>query len=257
MILFLISALSAVSRYTFAQTTIAIVGTVHNPTHEFGKSDLYRILQNFRPDLILFEFDSALMGPEMKFRKQFLNIFEVNVIDSFITNNPGVLVRPFDIEGRNGFFAKTNYFSEEVNMFTEISRLYNTNLLSPDYMALNKKALALNEAVNNYASQSASRINSKAADDAVEAKMNWYHQNFPGMIRNTPSLQQYQNHMRHDSTFWQTRNLAMARHIEQFALLYKNKRILVITGHYHRYILKKLLSARNGNLRLKEFYDPE
>jgi hypothetical protein len=247
--------LCAAHRNACAQTTITIVGTVHNATPAFTRHDFYQILENGKPDLVLFEFDSTLMGKDMKFNKQFLDIFEVSVVDSFLKIHPNVLVRPFDIEGRNDFFSKANYFTLEMKMFNEIMRLYNADSLPPAYMLVNKKALELSEAVNKYASQSAMVINSKEADDAVEGKMKWYHGNFPEMIKNTASLQQYEKHMIDDSTFWQKRNKAMAEHIVQYATLFKDKRILVITGYYHRYFLKQLLFPLQEKFRLKEFYE--
>jgi hypothetical protein len=112
------------------------------------------------------------------------------------------MVRPFDIEERNKFFAKTNYSSKEVNMFTEIGRLYNIDSQSPMQRSINKKALELNNIVNSYASKSAQVINSKEMDAAVEAKMIWCHENFPALMRNTHSLQKYEEHMMQDSSFW-------------------------------------------------------
>lgn len=245
------------NRSACAQTTITIIGTVHNATPAFSKAHLYQILEKIKPDLILFEFDSLLMGPEMKFRKEFLNIFEVSVIDSFLTNHSNVIVRPFDIEGRNSFFLKSNYFTLEAKMFNDIGRLYKADSLSPAHMVVNKKALDLNELVNKYAAQSALIINSNKADSAVEAKMNWYHQNFPSIIRNTASLQQYEKHMTDDSVFWQRRNKAMAEHIIQYGSLFKGRSIVVITGHYHRYFLKKLLWPYQKNFTIKELSEFE
>ena len=53
---------------------------------------------------------------------------------------------------------------------------------------------------------------------------------------------------------WQERNQIMARHIRETACKFPGKRLVVLAGAEHRYILRELL-AKAPEVELKEFYE--
>ena len=71
-----------------SQTTITLIGTVHNSTVNYTKQDLYRILKRLKADVILVELDSTLLTPDLKFKKEFLKYFENSVVDSLSKKIP-------------------------------------------------------------------------------------------------------------------------------------------------------------------------
>jgi hypothetical protein len=58
------------------------------------------------------------------------------------------------------------------------------------------------------------------------------------------------------SNEWKIRNSAMADNIRQIAEGYSGKRIVVLCGAEHRYILKELLHGRD-DIVVEEYYDVE
>jgi hypothetical protein len=242
---------------TNAQTEIIIIGTAHRESANQKKADLYNILSKVKPDIILFELDSSLMGKDFKFSKQMLSYFEAAVVDSFLTKNPSILLRPFDIEGRNDFFIRTKYFDNEWRMFSKIHHLYKNDSLPAEYKVIHNASVELSNLLTPFSASRFETLNTPEVDAIVKIKMNWYHNNYSRMIRNTDSLKRFIDHFQTDSTFWIKRNNQMARHIIQFAELYKGKKIAVITGHYHRYFLLELLKPLQEKhlFRIKEFYE--
>ena len=109
------------------KTEIFIVGTSHNPTNYQNSDTLYNILKKIKPDLILVELDTSLLTTDYKFDTinfpDILNTCENQAIYKYRKQN-NVKLRPFDINGRNDFYEKNDFFSNQSKMYSEITELY-------------------------------------------------------------------------------------------------------------------------------------
>jgi hypothetical protein len=253
----ILALLLLVCNFAFAQTNVYILGSPHQETTKLKKSDFYTAIKNCKPDLILFELDTIMMEKDFSFPKSLKGYFEVDVVDSLIKKNKKIIVRPFDIEGRNEFFRKNKYYETQNAMFTEIFRLKEKDSLTFENNIILDNFIDLNRVVNNFVQSDLKTINSSPVDYLVKVKMNSLYKNFPHLLSTTKNLEKFKEHLDLDAAFWIKRNNEMANHILKFIELYKGKTIVVITGSFHRYYLKEILQPKEKeyNFRIKEFFE--
>jgi hypothetical protein len=240
-----------------AQNTIFVIGSLHAETSKVTKAAFFTAIKNCKPDLILLELESSMMEKDFSLPKSLKGVFEVDVIELLVKDNPKILVRPFDIEGRNEFFRENNYFETQQAMNTEIFKMYEENSLSFENKVIVENYIDLSRSVNSVTDADLKTINSFPVDTLIKLKINSIYKNFHHILSTTKSLEKYQDHLKLDSAFWIKRNNEMASNILKFNKLYNRKKIVVITGTYHRYFLKELLKPQESqhNFKLKEFYD--
>jgi hypothetical protein len=240
-----------------APTQITIIGSPHRETAGLTKAGLYDAIKKNKPDLILIELDSSMVGKDFTMAASLLRYFEPGVVDSFIRNYPATLLRPFDIEGRNAFFIKTRFFDEEYKMFTTLNRLYKNDSLTAENKIVYEASLRFGALADSFTESSLQYLNSSQADAAVSNKMNWYYTYYPQLVRSTPALKQFEDHLKTDSSFWINRNRAMANHIIDFSKRFAGKHIVIITGFFHRYFLRQLLIPLETQygFKIKELYE--
>ena len=89
-----------------------MVGTVHAATEKYSAGDLIRILQKVRPDVILYEYPADMMTPAFEFKSVAKDSLEQQAVLEYVKQS-GAKIRPYDIDGRNDFYKRTNYFARQ------------------------------------------------------------------------------------------------------------------------------------------------
>ena len=166
-------------------------------------------------------------------------------------------VIPYDREGRDELYQRTHYFARQQAAGARLDQwLASQKRNAPDSMPvltdrLETEAEARQERISR--SGGPELINSPAYDTVIVAK----HGLLFG-IRSKLLLAAGERELAEELLFvsdeWQERNQIMARHIQETARKFAGKRLVVLAGSEHRYILRELL-ARAPEVELKEFYE--
>ena len=153
------------------QTEVVVIGAVHNDTASFKAETLVNILKKVNPDLLLLEFDSSFFDSSNALLDKFRAISLESRAATLLQKESQVKLRPYDIEGRNKFYADRNYFKLEGELNQELSGLYSNNGLSAEARLLFETLLTLSAIRDSFGAERAEVINSTACDTALEKKL--------------------------------------------------------------------------------------
>jgi len=239
------------------RNTVFIIGSPHRETSGTKMKDIYSAIEKCKPDIILVECDSGMLGSSFRFSPNLLSVYEFKIAQQYADEHAGVLLRPFDIEGRNKFFQDSQYFERQLQFFNALNVLYQKDSLSFTDKKNYEKSLLWNHLADSLQETDLRFLNSDSTDFVIEKKMNAYYEKFGSLIGNTNGLQKYLSYFEMDSSFWIHRNQKMAEHISSYCRQFTGKRIVVLTGFYHRYMLKKFLHAPSleSYIEIREFYE--
>jgi hypothetical protein len=223
-----------------APAEIVVVGTVHAATAKYSVHDLELILQRIKPDVILYEYPADMMTPEFEFKSVLKNSLEQQAVIEYVKRS-GAKIRPYDIDGRNAFYERTNFFA--------LQRQYNKELNAQ----IDKKGLGVEaqKIVDSLDAADARRdaigqsdpltINSFQADAAINDKQWLMNQGIPEIVRLTPGLKSGEVFWNASRAYWIRRNNEMVRNIKRLAAEFAGKRLVVLCGFEHRYYLRSHL----------------
>lgn len=229
--------------------TIAVVGTVHFETNQFKWNDLYNKLCELKPDVILVEYPIEIEPEIMQWLKNNWEkriSVESNAILKYLEQHD-ILVRPYDIRGRNDYYIRTRYFEQEEAFEDAYVSYFKQPNPHPDAVFLDRlltriaKHYGFNDEKDN---RTIEQINSPECDRALEAFLNIRRALFTETI-NTVSdfacfkpgfIRRYNHHLK--------REKAMVSNILDYNRQYENKTLVVLCGYFHRYYLVKALTQR-------------
>ena len=233
---------------------IIIVGTVHKETQSFTSSDLLTILKSVRPDVILCELDSSFFTKEFKFEHLFGGLEEIAICE-YMKTSP-VMIRPYDIEGRNDFYRKNDTFNLEKQFFNKVSDLAGMKKLGTDSQEILNQVRDCFKKRDVYLRATPRRINSFQCDEEVAQKWFAVDLGYAEIIRRTPELRAFKDFQANTRTFELQRNNAMVRNIVKFAQEFQGKRILVVCGFEHRHYLRISLNFHQpSSFIVNEYWD--
>jgi hypothetical protein len=171
--------------------------------------------------------------------------------------SPGVLrdVIPYDREGRDEFYQKTRYSLRQQAADECLDRWIKIqNRQAPDSIPVLTDRLAADAAAwrRRLGSSGPEIINSPAYDMVVAAKHGIFHSIVPKLLA-AAGEQMLSEEYLFFADEWQERNQVMARNVRDIARKFAGKRLVVLAGAEHRYLLRELL-AKAPEVELKEFY---
>lgn len=242
-----------------AKTEVVVIGTVHSPTARYTQETLEGLLKKIAPDLLLLEFDKSFFDNSFAILDKFKNVsMETKAVLAY-QKTAKVGLRPYDIEGRNPFYQKHDYFNRETNLNQELGRLYSTNQLNAEAKAMLDSLFAVAQIRDACGQEGPSVINSGACDKAVEKKQYYAYKGIGKIIDLTPALKEHKAFWDLADAFWVRRNDEMVNNISRYAKEVAGKKVVVLCGYEHRYYLRtKLLErARAENFMLREYWEYE
>ena len=256
-----------------SNTVLCILATVHQVTPNFNHDSIYCILNQFKPDLILTEEDSSLF---IYYHKGYNQTVEKTLSErikmSFgIENesnedkavlkykffNSGVNIRPYDIENRNDYYIKTNFFSKEAKAYEKIKSLKEKNIVSKDYQEIWQEYCKVNDSINYLATQTPYILNQDLTNILSIRREVIRNEKIIKILKTNKGLMEYVSLFENDIIFYSNRNKKMAEHIINFISLYPKKRIIVLTGALHKVYLLNEIKPFQKRLKfvIKEYYD--
>jgi len=244
------------------KTQVVIIGTIHDKHYEnptYSPEILRQIILSLKPDVILNELPLSLVDPngrplESLRKKDLPGGPECWAADTVATQL-GIKQIPFDRPDRQENFKKTNYFERE-NHSNEMANKWGQQIQKEDPNSIDLKILYL----YGFASQSQDSfdspesINSDGFDSIIKIKHLAWYEMMPQVLEKYDGYKEAASDLYFLKDQWQERNKIMANNIINAANKYPGKRLVVITGCEHRYILRDLLKDVNS-IDLKEYWE--
>ncbi len=249
---------------TSSQTTkaqVIIIGTIHDKHHKnpnYSPEALKDIIFSLKPDVILNELPLSQVDPDgrpiERLRDKQINP-ECWAIDTAAIQL-GIRQIPFDRPDRQENFKSTNYF-ERQKRAQKLSKKWGEMVYEKDPNSLDLKIAGL----QGLAGEAEARlvlnatpeiINSEAHDSIIRIKKSCWYDIMPTILKNYPGYQTLIQDYQFTRDQWNERNRIMADNIIKAARQYPGKRLVVVTGATHRYILRDLLKNEKS-IELKEY----
>jgi hypothetical protein len=244
------------------KTQVVIIGTIHgmhlkNP--KYSPQILKEIILSLEPDAILNELPLSQVEPNgrpiEKIRHK-NNYPECWAADN-VAMQLGVRQIPFDMPDRQQYYKKANHF-EKLNRAGRLLKTWAQDISEDQRNSTDLKILQIDELatqaqlhlMNHSGPES---INSKALDSIVKIRRCVETDILSTIVGKHPEYKTFEKDIRYFGRYWQKRNRIMADNIVKAAKEYPEKRLLVITGCEHRYILRELLKDEKS-IELKEYW---
>ena len=244
-------------------TTIVIIGALHH-FHEknpyYSKEILRDILVVCRPSEILVELPATMHGKPTVVNGRLVNGFdEANEgwAEQAAAKQLGVPVFPFDIDRReevrqeNGYYRRGEPASKDFAAWLQ-QRDDDNPLVA--LKAIQKFRSDINESIICFGNKARPElINSEAFDSIIRAKWRINDIVSPELVKAHPEKVELMKEHAWLGEQWHARNRTMVEKIMSRATAYPGKRLAVVTGAEHRYILRDLL--KREDVVLKEYWE--
>ena len=243
-------------------TETILIGTIHgshNRNPNYGPQHLEEILLALRPAGICVELYPALFNPDGSLQNEVvanLNYPENGAADR-AARALGAPLLPFDRENRNEHYAQTHHHEREerasAHLEAWLSRLAAHDADSTDLRIARLAEDATKAQLDLDHRAGPEIINAPAYDHLIRIKHSLWDHILPALIAHHPDHQQADGDFEFLRDEWQERNHIMADNIATIAAEYPGRRIAVLTGSEHRYLLRDLLTP-NPAITLSEFW---
>ena len=243
------------------KTEVVVIGTIHFQHH---KSALYKpevlkeIIVAVKPAAILNELPLSEVDADGRPKGRTYQNPEGWAADQAATELKAEQV-PFDRPDRQEFYARTKYFSRQQRLSKQFQKWWRRMQdQDPNHPVLRMVVPLLQDigrAQGEIMLKEPPRvINSAAFDAMIRAKHVLGKELIPDLLRQSPELEAAAEDARFLADEWRERNQIMAANIVKAAKAQAGKRIVVITGCEHRYILRDLLKGES-RIRLREYWE--
>lgn len=248
---------------TTSTTEVILLGTLHglhDRIEKYSLDILQAMIVALKPSAILVELPPTINGQP--------TIENSRVSEGFSSNEGraanqaaeslGVDVIPYDRAGRNEFYKETHYFEREKSASQRLDgwlkkleaqdtasvEVLITGVLYPGVKMCQSRLMRC---------AGPEIINSSAFDLVIANKLCIVHRLWPKMLT-ASGQEELAGEFLFFRQVWEERNQIMAANIQKIARGHIGKRLVVLCGAEHRYILREILDKTAG-IRVREFYD--
>jgi len=265
----LLFVLIGLSITCFAQNSeVIVIGNVHTPMPSYNADSLFKIMERIKPDIILHEIDGSYFTADFKFKEPSKEN-EQNASEKYVAKHPAALLRPFEFEGRNEYRREKGIKQSEKPAMDLLDSLHTAGSLTKKQADIVAEYKRLTEQLNSFGYKSAKEFNNKRTDSISKLRQYYQHYKIRQVINGrkefakrfvtttTNERVSYTEGYNRFCDFWDLRNQTMAKNIVNVVRNNPGKKVVVLTGYFHRYyLLEQLDKARaKANFTLKEFYD--
>jgi hypothetical protein len=243
------------------KTQVVIIGTIHSAHYKnpkYSPDILKEIILSLKPDAILNELPLSRVAPNGRPLFRDPNKHPEGWAADTVAAQLGIKQIPFDRPDRQKNFRKTKHF-EKQKRASKLIKKWAEQLKKEDPNSIYLKIAKLwnytaNAEMNLFLKSPPDIINSDAHDSMIRIKHSLWYDIFPNYV--LPKYPGYEElielyHFARDQ--WNERNKIMADNIIKAAKEYPGKRLVVVTGATHRYILRDLLKDEKS-IELKEYW---
>jgi hypothetical protein len=237
-------------------TEIFIIGTLHSGNRYIDHNTLYNALKEFKPDIILWEWEKDYKPVFGLRTARFLKIAKVE-IEELALSKYGRKYKHEKIYGFDTVIANRKQYRNEIVVNIPQSILSKLDSCKMDYSDsfrfkafLTKSHFYYDFIVNN----TLMRINNPDIIDTSRTLFQWERDLIIPLakkyISDTALVQKYEAGL----DYWEARNDFMVRKIQSYMDANPGKRFVILTGLNHKYYLIDGLNADNNRFFvLKEF----
>ncbi|MES2487902.1 MAG: hypothetical protein V4581_18385 [Bacteroidota bacterium] len=250
------------------KTDVVVIGNVHRPMPNYNADTLFNILVKIKPDIILHEMDSTFFTENFDFIGP-SNENEQNASIKYRTVNPAVMIRPFEFEGRTQYRLDTGIKQSENPTMQLLDSLYAAGSFTKEDRATIAEYKRLTEQLNAFGFKYGKDFNNKTTDSISKLRQYYQHYKIRGVINGNKAFSgkfvttatnktiSFAEGYNRFCDFWDMRNKAMANNILAIVRSNPGKKIVVLTGYFHRYYLLELLhkAQDDSKFNIHEFYD--
>ena len=247
--------------YSFAQhdpgiTKIHILGLIHTGNNQFGEKDLQAELERLQPDIILWEQSIPYKKVFGLRTAHFLNIWKPGIeqlaLQSYTRRNRNCMVLPYDtvIANRQQYIKNLEQSSSQ--LFQHLSKAAMTTEDSSILAAHLEERHANFSGLRN---KSIMQINATTEIEKIRQQYQFEEKVLSNIVMKYCTDTTLSNWYLNYRQFWIDRNQYMAKKIEAIASAHPHKKIVVLTGLDHKYILIDLLDANTS--RRWQWWDAE
>lgn len=239
---------------SYGQSQVWLVDTAHEEKKYVDTDSLLIVLNRIKPDVILMELEAKHFTKDFKFDttkyqlKDYLVTSE-NRASYTYQQQRGIQLRPFDIEGRHEFYAKEQYRARENNLFAAMMTLYKSNKLSAPCKTDFELLLLALSSYSTLSFTSLKESNSEVATKFIALKSAVDLDLMLSIVKQTKELKEWRAFAELRKTYWQKRNTVMCENIVRYSKEFAGKRIVVLVGNDHRYILKNMLQEYKVDIK--------
>ena len=247
------------------KTPVYIIGTVHESSPVLMPEQLFFILDDIQPQVLLQENDSRQIAEYANEIRATSN--EQTATLKYLKKYPETLNLPFEFEERNQFRKDHGMTPTDALTIRLLDSLYRENALQPENMKIYAKYAEANQALKEFAKTDIRTLNGVVFESVNRYRQNIQHHEIPKITNSEPVFLNryvtkpdgqkisYREGYQLWCNFWDLRNNSMAINILRQANKYKGRRIVVLTGVQHKYYLKELLlKFADGSYELKEYF---
>lgn len=250
------------------KTELIIIGNVHAPMPNYNSDSLLAILERLDPDIILHEIDSASFTADNKF-KHASTENEQNATKKYIEKHPSVKIGPFEFEGRNEYRRHMGIKQSDEPTWKLLDSMYRSGMLKEDEANIVREYYRLTDSLTAIAHKTSYYFNNSYSDSISKLRQYYQHYKILEVVNHRDEFNQrfvetttgkkitLREGYSRQCAFWDLRNQTMAKNILRVVDENPKKRIIVLTGFFHRYYLlteiKKLKDGRMFSQR--EFYN--
>jgi DNA-binding transcriptional regulator YiaG len=245
----LLILMTAPPLYSFAQdnpgiTKIHILGLIHTGNNQFGEKELQAELERLQPDIILWEQSIPYKRVFGLRTAHFLNIWQPGIeqlaLQSYTRRKRNCLVLPYDtvIADRHQYIK--NLQQNRSQLFQHLSKAAMT---PEDSSSL---AAHLEERHANYSgllNKSIMQINAATEIEKIRQQYQFEEKVLSDIVMKYCTDTTLRNWYLKERQFWISRNQYMAKKIEVIASTHPYRKIVVLTGLHHKYLLMDYLNA--------------
>ena len=243
-------------------TQTILIGTIHgshNRNPNYGPQHLEDILLALQPVAICVELYPALFNPDGTLQNEVVSNpdYPENAVADRAARSLGAPLLPLDRENRDEYYAETHHHEREERASAHLEAwLSQLAARDPHSTDLRTARLAEDAAkaqlhLDHHAGPEI--INSPAYDHLIRIKHSLWDYILPALMAQHPDHQQAAPDFEFLRDEWTERNHIMADNIAAIAADHPGRRIAVLTGSEHRYLLRDILTP-NPAITLAEFY---
>jgi hypothetical protein len=244
----LVTSYVSIAQTSNAKTELFIIGTIHYGNKKFDHRTLYQLLKQYNPDVILQEQSNPYSRVFGLKTATFLRIAKPSIeqlaLQQYTKHNPAVLVLPYDTS-----IAERKLYVKNVEQLKGqlYGALNKANMSHEDSLVYARYANQYNDFFAQIDREDLPTINTPETVDIprqlYQKQRNEILPLAKKYVSDTLLVQAYED----DLDFWIARNDYMVKTIVGYAKQFEGKRIVVLTGHFHKYYLQPNIAAKAGD----------
>ena len=239
---------------SYGQNRVWLIGTAHEEQKYVNADSLLRVLTSIKPDVILMELEAKHFAKDFTF-----DTTKYPLKDYLVTNENrasytyqqqhGIQLRPFDIEGRHEFYAKEQYRERENKLFAAMMTMYKSNKLSAACKTDFELLLLALSSYSTLSFTSLKESNSDVATKFIALKSAVDLDLMISIVKRTKELAGWLAFAELRKAYWQKRNTVMCENIMRYSKEFAGKRIVVLVGNDHKYVLQHMLQEHQVDVK--------